>query len=173
MKGKETAMNIHNIYAYALQREEEGKRFFEESAARASHASVVGIFERLAQEEERHIAFIQGLIDQLDRAGGASVESMASELVADDDRFFSERAAGEMIDQTTIESMTPDLPVLRMAYLIERDFAEFYEMAAARATGEAQEALTMLARWERTHEALFKGLHDRLFEEYVNMPWGG
>ena len=78
-----------------------------------------------------------------------------------------------MVEQTTAESMTPDLPVLRMAYLIERDFADFYEMAAARAAGEAQEALNLLARWERSHEALFKGLHDYLFEEYVNMPWGG
>ncbi len=46
-------------------------------------------------------------------------------------------------------------------------------MAAAQTTGEAQKALNLLARWERTRETLFKGLHDRLFEEYVNMPWGG
>ena len=162
-------MNIRNIYAYALQREQEGKRFFEESAARASHASVAGIFERLAQEEERHIAFVQGLIDQLDQETQAPAEAMAP----GEDSFFSGRAASEMIDQTTRESMTPDLPVLRMAYLIERDFAEFYDMAAARATGQAREALATLARWEHTHEALFKRLHDQLFEEYVNMPWGG
>jgi rubrerythrin len=166
-------MNIRKIYTYALQREQEGKRFFDESAARASHASVVGIFERLAQEEQNHIEFIQGLIDHLDQEQEAPVEAMAGSLGTDKAGFFSQRAASEMIDQTTVESMTPDLPVLRVAYLIERDFAEFYDMAAARATGEAQKALALLARWERGHEALFKGLHDRLFEEYVNMPWGG
>jgi len=31
----------------------------------------------------------------------------------------------------------------------------------------------MLARWERDHEQLFKDIHDRLLEEYMNMPWGG
>ncbi|UCC62337.1 MAG: ferritin family protein [Anaerolineae bacterium] len=166
-------MNIRKVYAYALERERQGKRFFEENAARASHASVVGIFERLAREEGAHITFIQGLIDHLDQGQPASVEALAGDLPLAETGFFSERAASELIDQTTIESMTPDLPVLRVAYLIERDFSEFYEMAAVRAEGEAQEALSLLARWERSHEALFKGLHDRLFEEYVGMPWGG
>jgi hypothetical protein len=31
----------------------------------------------------------------------------------------------------------------------------------------------MLAQWERGHEQLFKDLHDKLLEEYMNMPWGG
>jgi rubrerythrin len=78
-----------------------------------------------------------------------------------------------MLDQTVIESMIPDVAVLRMAYLIERDFAEFYEMSAAKVEGDAQKALTALARWERGHERLFKDLHDRVFEEYAEMPWGG
>jgi rubrerythrin len=78
-----------------------------------------------------------------------------------------------LLDQTVVESMVPDLPVLRVAYLIERDFAEFYESAADEAKGEAREALLMLARWERGHEAFFKHIHDTAFEEYAQMPWGG
>ncbi|MGD9145644.1 MAG: ferritin family protein, partial [Anaerolineae bacterium] len=79
----------------------------------------------------------------------------------------------EMLDQTVLEAMVPDLPVLRMAYLIERDFAEFYEMAAAKSEGEAKVVLRMLAEWERGHERLFKHLHDTAFEDYAEMPWGG
>ncbi len=78
-----------------------------------------------------------------------------------------------MLDQTVIESMIPDVAILRMAYLIERDFAEFYETSADKAEGEAKTALTALARWERGHERLFKELHDRVFQEYAEMPWGG
>jgi hypothetical protein len=33
--------------------------------------------------------------------------------------------------------------------------------------------LEMLARWEHTHEALFRQYHDKAFEEYAQMPWGG
>lgn len=164
-------MNVRKIYEYALGREREGMAFFKQNAGRFQHAAAVGAFEKLADEEQKHIEFIQGLIDALDRQGATGLES-GVELQAKG--LFSERARTEMLDQTVIEAMVPDLSVLRMAYLIERDFAEFYEMAAGRVDDEtAKDALRMLAVWERAHERLFKEMHDRAFEEYTGMPWGG
>jgi len=162
-------MDIRKIYEYALQREHEGKRFFEQNAERLQHAGVVGAFQRLALEEQKHIHFIEGLLDALDEGGAPD----AADIALDEEGFFSERAASEMLDQTVIESMVPDLSVLRMAYLIERDFVEFYQAAAGRAEGEAREALEMLAEWERGHEEFFRQLHDSAFETYAQMPWGG
>ena len=163
-------MDIRKVYKYALQREHEGKQFFEQNAARLSHAAAVGAFERLADEEQKHIEFIQGLLDALDKAEspGAVVD-----IELQQEGFFSERAASEFLDQTVLEAMVPDLPVLRTAYLIERDLAEFYARAASEAEGEAKAALEMLARWERGHEEFFKQIHDTAFEEYAQMPWGG
>ena len=164
-------MNIRKIYEYALQREHEGKSFFQGNAERMHHAAAAGIFQRLAEEEQKHIDFIERLLSSME---GETAESQPTGLdtLEDDDRF-SQRADREMLDQSIIESMIPDVAVLRTAYLIERDFAEFYETSAARAEGEAREALLALARWERGHERLFKELHDRVFEEYAGMPWGG
>ncbi len=164
-------MDLKKIYQYALKREEEGRDFFRGNAGRFSHAAVIGVFEQLAQEEEKHIQFIQTLLSALDTAGDTGPET-GFEL--ERSGFFSDRAVSEMLDQTVIEAMVPDLAVLRMAYLIERDFAEFYEMAAGRVQdAAAQKSLQMLAGWERQHEKLFKTLHDRAFEEYAQMPWGG
>ncbi len=162
-------MNVQRVYEYALQREREGMDFFQRNAERMSHAAAVEIFHKLAAEEQKHIEFIQGLLKALE--GGQSALETGIELEQED--FFSQRAELERLDQTTLESMVPDLTVLRMAYLIERDFAEFYETAAQKVGGEASEALMMLARWERGHEQLFKDIHDKLLEEYMNMPWGG
>ncbi|HOX24233.1 MAG TPA: ferritin family protein [Candidatus Krumholzibacteria bacterium] len=162
-------MDVHKVLEYALDREREGYVFFSDHAASAKHAAVAGVFKRLAAEEQAHIHYVESLIAAL--ASGAAV---ASPPVAEEDRrFFSERAASEMIEQTTSEAMVPDLPVLRMAYLIERDLAEFYADLAPKATGAAHDALVKLARWEREHERLFRTLHDRVFAEYSNMPWGG
>jgi rubrerythrin len=162
-------MNLQRIYEYALQREHEGKNFFESNAERMSHAAAVGIFRRLAREEQKHIDFIESLLRSLESGqGGAQADT---QLEAED--RFSQRAESEMLDQTVIESMIPDVAILRMAYLIERDFAEFYERSAEKAEGEAKAALNALARWERGHERLFKDLHDRVFQEYAEMPWGG
>jgi len=162
-------MDIRRIYEYALQREHEGKRFFEENAERMQHAAAAEAFRQLAAEEQKHINFIQTELDRLNAGGPPAAP--ATDLEAEG--FFSQRAAGEAIDQTTLEAMVPDLPVLRMAYLIERDFAEFYERAAAQAEGEARTALETLARWERVHELLFKTMHDQAFDLYAGMPWGG
>jgi len=128
-------MEIRKIYEYALQREHEGKRFFEQNADRLAHAAAAGAFQQLAAEEQKHIEFIQSQLDALDGKETAA-SSMGAELEAEG--FFSQRAEAEMLDQTVIEAMVPDLPVLRMAYLIERDFAEFYEMVAGRSEGEVR-----------------------------------
>jgi rubrerythrin len=163
-------VDIRKIYTYALQREHEGKRFFEQNAGRLSHAAAVEVFNILAGEEQKHIEFIQSQIDALDEGQPPSA-AMGVEL--EKEGFFSQRADSELIEQTVSEAMVPDLPILRMAYLIERDFAEFYEMAASKSEGEAKKVLEMLAEWERGHERLFKQLHDEAFEEYAQMPWGG
>jgi rubrerythrin len=163
-------MDIRKIFEYALQREHEGKRFFEQNAERLSHAAAAGAFRQLAEEEQRHIEFIRVQLDALNQ-GEASDTAMGVEL--EKAGFFSQRAESEMLDQTVLEAMVPDLPVLRMAYLIERDFAEFYEMAAGKSEGNAKNVLEMLANWERGHERFFKQLHDKAFEEYAQMPWGG
>lgn len=164
-------MNIRKLYEYALQRENEGKRFFITNAERLNHAAAIDAFTQLAEEEQKHIDFIQGLLDNLSQ-GLAPDISPGFEM--EKSGFFSQRAETEMIEQTISEAMIPDLPILRMAYLIERDFSEFYEMAASKVQDDLEkQTLSMLAQWERTHERLFKRLHDKAFEIYAEMPWGG
>ena len=163
-------MDIRKIYEYALQREYEGKRFFAQNADRLSHAVAAGTFRALADEEQKHIDFIQTLMNAVDQGLPAPAD-LGAEM--EKEGFFSTRANSEYLDQTVLEAMVPDLPVLRTAYLIERDFAEFYANAAAQAEGETKQVLEMLSRWEHGHETLFRMMHDKAFEQYAQMPWGG
>src|SRR5512136_1659400 len=135
-------MDIRKIYEYALSREYEGKRFFEENADRLSEAAAVEAFQQLAGEEQKHIDFIHKQIELWDAGQHGSVD-FGKQL--EQMGFFSQRAQSEIIDQKVAEAMVPDLPVLRMAYLIERDFAEFYETNAAHAEGEAKQILALLS----------------------------
>ena len=163
-------MDIRKIYDYALQREHEGKKFFEDNASRLSHASAVQAFHTLAKEEQKHIEFIESLLNALDK-GQPVPESVITEIQGGS--FFADRLMSEHLDQAALESMVPDLPVLRMAYLIERDFSEFYETSAAASEGPVRDVLAMLAQWERSHERLFKFFYDQAFNLYAGMPWGG
>ena len=166
-------MNIRKILEYALEREREGKAFFENNAARLQNAAATQAFKAIALEEQKHIEYIQAQLELLDGKSGEQVaaESPHGELASSE--YFADRAGKEMIEQTVQEAMVADLPVLRMTYLIERDFSEFYARAAAQAEGEPRQVLQMLADWEAGHERLFKRMHDQSFERYAGMPWGG
>ena len=163
-------MNLRKVYEYALQREQEGYRLFKHHAESVSHAAVRRIFEKVASEEQTHIAYIESRLASLD---GTLDEADTLVFPQTDERFFALESANEILEQTVLESMMPDVAVLRVAYLIEADLAMFYERIAKQAQGAAQQALYALAKWERGHEALFKSLHDRVYEEYTDMPWGG
>jgi rubrerythrin len=43
-----------------------------------------------------------------------------------------------------------------MAYLIEKDFADFYEKSAGGSDDETRELFTGLAEWERDHAKMMK-----------------
>jgi rubrerythrin len=160
-------MTIEKILRYALEREYEGRRFFTENAERLQNAAAQSAFKAVAEEEQRHIEFISAQIAALKSGDDApSIELPKA-------GFFADRAESQSIVETVAEAMVADLPVLRMAYLIERDFAEFYEMAAGKSEGRAREILKMLHAWESGHERLFKRMHDQAFEKYAQMPWGG
>jgi rubrerythrin len=160
-------MNLQKIFEYALQREKEGYQFFKSNADKAGHAAAAQVFQRLADEELKHIEYIKNLM----KAGDD--DDVQTEAMLEIEGWFEDKAEKELLDQSLIESMIPDVAVLRTAYLIESDLAEFYENAASKSSGRAQKAFEQLARWERGHEAYFKDLHDKVFEEYTQMPWGG
>ena len=157
-------MDIRKIYEYALQREYEGKRFFEQNAERLNNAAAVSAFKKLSAEEQKHIEFIQNQIDLLDFGQSSNAEFG---VAYQKEGFFSQRALSEDIEQTVNEAMVADLPVLRMAYLIEHDLAEFYEMAASKIVADAQEVLKMLAPGNAATSACLKKCTTRLLR---NMP---
>jgi rubrerythrin len=163
-------MDIHKIYDYALMREQASKRFFEENAKRLNQAMAVEAFQQLAGEEQKHIEFIQEQLAALKTGTRGNPEYG---ITLEQQGFYSQRVQVELIDQMVAEAMVADLPVLRMAFLIEGDFAEFYEASSRAADGEARQVLAMLAEWERTHERLFKQFYERAMQEYSKMPWGG
>ena len=98
-------MNIRKVLEYALQREYEGKAFFENNAERLSNAAATGAFKAIAKEEQRHIEFIQAQLNALD----AKEENKQVAPDLDETGFFADRADKEMIEQTVNEAMVADL----------------------------------------------------------------
>jgi rubrerythrin len=57
--------NLIKIFEYALQQEETGKSFFQDSLQRMGVGAAISAFKRLIQEEEHHILFIKKMSESL------------------------------------------------------------------------------------------------------------
>lgn len=162
-----------NILMYAAEMEKSGMQFFEEKSEQFQNPVTKKLFKDLAVIEQGHYDFI---MQELKRYTDNPAEFTVSDEVKahDESTFFAQRDEAEKLDVTLTESQVPDLNVLRMAYLIERDFKEFYEEAVDLVEEpELKSLFTMLSKWEYGHERLFKAEYDRLKKEYLKMPWGG
>ncbi len=160
------------IFEYALNQEQTGRSFFEVSVQRMGIGAAVSAFKQLIKEEERHIAFINTILEDLRKGEEVKPESLKS-VVMEPTNFFDDRAKSEFLQQCLEGSMVPDVTVFNTAWLIEKDLSEFYENMAAQTEGKARDALMMLSRWEKAHEAFFRTFRDKLSEAYSRMPWGG
>lgn len=161
---------VIKIFEYALNQEETGKGFFQSSLQRMGVGAAVSAFRQLIEEEEKHIAFINQILDDL-RQGREPEFAEPKDL--EPTNFFDARAKSEFLDKCVEGSMVPDVTVFNTAWLIEKDLSEFYEKMAGQTEGKAKEALLMLSQWEKGHEKFFREFRDKLSDVYSRMPWGG
>jgi len=164
--------NLTRIFEYALQQEETGRSFFQNSLQRMGMGAAITAFKRLIQEEEHHILFIQRVIKGLKE--GNPIELFPEEdVVLQPTDYFDERAKKEFLQKCLEGSMVPEVTIFNTAWLIEKDLSEFYERMSRQTEGKAREAFQMLSAWEKEHERLFREFRDKFSETYSKMPWGG
>ncbi|MES0445982.1 MAG: ferritin family protein [Desulfobacterales bacterium] len=160
------------VFEYALNQEETGMSFFEASLKRMGVGAAVSAFERLIEEEEKHIKFINQILKDLRKGSDIELDSI-KEIALEPTNYFDERAKSEFLQRCIDGSMVPDVTVFNTAWLIEKDLSEFYGKMADLTEGIAKEALLMLTSWEKGHEKFFRDYRDKLSEVYSKMPWGG
>lgn len=164
-------MEYEQVLRYAMQMELDGSNFFKEKAGNFSDATTKRLFEKLAKIEMEHYEYLK---NQLENYIKNKTFDISEEVMEREEDIFKYREESEHIEETLQESDIPDLTILRMAYLIERDFKEFYENAAKNAEDKnIKKIFEKLSKWENSHEKLFKVEYDRRMKEYMNLPWGG
>jgi hypothetical protein len=164
--------NLIRIFEYALQQEETGKSFFQNSLQRMGMGAAISAFKQLIQEEEHHILFIQKILEGLKRGNPIEL-SLEKGVILVPTHYFDERAKTEFLQQCLEGSMVPEVTIFNTAWLIEKDLSEFYEKMSKQTEGKAKEAFQMLSTWEKGHERLFREFRDKFSEIYSKMPWGG
>jgi rubrerythrin len=142
---------VYDVIKLAEQFEIEGYKFFTSKKQEVKNKSVAEIFESLAQMEKEHFEFIRNLMKSLEE--GREIPEIPSQSAS----YFKSRYEGQKISETSPEDDIADLSVLRMAYLIEKDFMEFYGKAAEKETNEkVKSILTILRDWEEGHKKIIE-----------------
>ena len=167
-----TDETLIRIFEYALQQEETGKSFFQNSLQRMGWGAAVSAFKQLIKEEENHIRFIEGILSNLKEGGSVDLPT-EKDVLLEPTNYFDERAKSEFLQQCLESSMVPEVTIFNIAWLIEKDLSEFYQKMANQAQGKAKEALQTLSNWEKQHEKFFREYRDKFHDIYSKMPWGG
>ena len=165
-------LKLIKIFEYALNQEKTGISFFRHSLELMGVGAAVSAFERLIEEEEKHIRFITRILNDLKASGEIQPENL-EEVELDPTDYFDERARSEFLAQCVEGSMVPDVTVFNTAWLIEKDLSDYYGQMAEKTEGKASKALRMLSNWEKEHEKFFREYRDKLSAVYSQMPWGG
>ena len=160
------------IISLAMEMELYGHNFYKDNAEKSQNLQTQAVFQKLSKIEWGHYEYLKNL---LSKYKGEDVYEKDLTLPKDNgEEFFDQRKESENLDQNLEQSMIPDMNVLRMAYLIEEDFRDYYKSMAKKVDdGELKEILENFSSWEDEHANIFKKEYDKLMDQYMNISWGG
>ncbi len=155
---------IMGILKFALSREIEGMNFYKEKVNSVKDKNVKEVFEQLSEMEDGHVAYINKLIESVSKKEPVSKVEPPTQNV----EFFKRREEKEIVGGK-VDDMASDLSILRMAYLIEDDFMNFYKNSAEKIDDlEAKKILNSLSSWEKEHRDMLYTLYKQGTDEYWN-----
>ncbi len=146
------ATKYEEILKYAMNMEKTAEEFYKTYMSKVKAESNKEIFTQLAEMEDDHYEILEKELKKIQ--DGKEFDDFESLDLKDGEDIFkiNERDIKDMNFDSTVE----DLPILRMAYAMENDFATFYEKAAENVEDpNAKKLLEVLAKWEIQHRDSF------------------
>ncbi len=154
---------LKEIIEYAMRMENDAEEFYSYNMERVHSAEHKKLFEELAEMEKTHYAVLSSIYDLL-KITPPPIEM--SWVVDDTSREKNVAIIPDNSELISDQNALSDLAIIRMAYLMESDFALFYFNAANQVeNGEAKRFLLELADWEKKHEVMFKVRYEKLLKE--------
>ncbi len=155
--------NVKQIIEYAMRMENDAQEFYSYNLERVHSEEHKKLFEELAEMEKTHYAVLNSIYDLL-KITPPPIE--LSWVVDDTSREKNVAIIADNSELISNEQAVSDLAIIRMAYLMESDFALFYSNAANQVEDEeAKRFLLELADWEKKHETMFKVRYEKLLKQ--------
>lgn len=156
---------VRNILKFAMRMEKDAEDFYTYYMDKVQSESTRELFRELADIEKEHYSILKSKFDEL---GFAEPPLTISWVV---DNNFAAKDPHILANNSDVaaenEGEVSDLNVLRMAYLIENDFAEFYTNAVKTVEDpEAKKFLSIMAEWETKHREMFYTRYQELLKKH-------
>lgn len=154
---------IRGILEIALNFEKSGRNFYKENLEKVNQKVAKDVFNYLMDMEASHVTYIQKLIREREEGSSISWPQDAT----DADSIFEKRLKSQALSNSTYSSDLADLSIIRMAYLIEKDFAEYYDNASKEIEDQSTKNMLIALRdWEKKHAEILKSLIEKIFEKH-------
>ena len=157
---------VSRILKFAARMEKDAQDFYNYYGDKVKSPELREIFSRMANIEELHHEYLNkqyaGLMQK--EPPKELAWNVASDLAMKDPHILADTSniLGENSNGIS------DLMVLRMAYLIEKEFEEFYKNAIKAVEDEAaKKILQELSVWESQHKEYF----ERQYEQLLSKNW--
>jgi rubrerythrin len=144
-----------------IQTEKDGRAFYLNASQNTHDPDGRALFARLADDELKHLALLEGQLASLRQTGGwlpkiAPAPGKASRTVFD-----------RKLSSAELNDLTSDLSALRVAFLIEQDAIAFYTRAGQRTDDPSgKKMFASLVAMEQSHYDLLSGEYNLLSEQY-------
>lgn len=144
--------NSADILKYAMEMEKRAKEFYDFYKDKVKNYKIKQLFSGLSDMEDEHYNILKKQLDSVEKNN--TFEPLDLELSSGESIITSKEKDMEHVD---MDYDLSDLPILRMAYAMENDFAVFYEKAVDQVDDEnAKNLLRVLAKWENEHRKAFE-----------------
>lgn len=155
---------IKDILKFAMRMEQDAADFYSYYLDKAGSEETRKLFGELVEIEQKHYQVLKSKFDELGFEEPPKTISWVVDntSTAKDPHILADLSiVGSGYDQDAT-----DLAIIRMAYLIENDFASFYKNAinAVEDPG-AKNFLKELSEWETQHKELFYGKYQELLKK--------
>ncbi|MCX7708932.1 MAG: ferritin family protein [Clostridia bacterium] len=156
---------VQRILNFAMRMEKDAADFYSYYMDKVSSPATRELFHELVETEKQHYGFLKNKYDELGFSEPPLVISWVvdSNFAAKDPHILSINS--EVAGDPDVE--VSDLSIIRMAFLIESDFAEFYKNAIEVVVEpDAKNLLKTLADWEEQHKKMFQEKYQKLIKKY-------
>jgi rubrerythrin len=152
-------MNLEEAITTSMEFEDKVSKLYREAMEKSSDLAGKRIFGVLAEEELKHLNYLERRLDELRETGAITAEELDTALPSEQ---MIREGIGMLETRMTSKDKGSELQMLGKALVVERDTTEFYKKMARELSDEGQKIFARFVEIEEGHLAIVQAEMDYL-----------